>query len=197
MKNIGKVSLLFLCLFINGCIAALPMAILALKATYTGVAAISIGASGYEYAKIAAQRRKQAKKEYPNVDFDKKWPDCLVFDIDYERTYSLTCQVISALKKQIEKEDRQSGLIETKQTPIEIKHDKEPATNIILFQKDIIIITKKDEQSTEVCVKVICSKIVDGKESEYDDLEWYADFKAIFFTKLHELLKETDKTIEK
>lgn len=183
MKNSNRswALLLIAALCLNGCIAAVAAApILIPAATIAGGGAV-----------LGTVMVNSARAQHPNINFDKTYPESLIYNKDYNTAYQACLKALSELRQQTERTDKESGIIDTKKTAF----GEEPgAIGFALgkkgfTQQTLIMVKKISDQNTEVSVKAkFTRKGSYTQEQEFDDQQAENVVRAIFFDKLDQLL---------
>ena len=180
MNNIKQHYILFIIavftILTNGCVAIAPVA--------------SIIGGGLMGGVMTVKVINNAKDQYPNVNFDKKSPECIDYK-DYNELYQAALQSVYDLKEQTYGTDKESGVITTQKSPF---GEKPGAVSYfmgkkVFWQRKIIYIKKLSESKAQICVKVKFSRKGGmTEEEEFDDPEGENVVRAIFYYKLDQLL---------
>lgn len=179
--------LLVICLANNGCIAAVPV----VQAVAMGLTMANVG---HSLASVTRWAISSAKAKHTGVDFDKRWPDCIAFDKNYDTLYQLCNQAIIELNEQFDKTDKDNGIIETKRAPFgDPQISKEDSSKKVFFwQEKLLKISKSGDNQAQVCITVILFSTIGetGLEKPLKDEAGENVVKAIFFDKLEKLINQ-------
>jgi len=180
INNIKQHYILFIIavftILTNGCVAMAPVA--------------SIIGAGMMGGVMTVQVINNAKDQYPNVNFDKKSPECIDYK-DYNNLYQNALKSVYDLKEQTYGTDKESGVITTQKAPFGEKPDAVSyfMGKKVFWQRKIIYIKKLSESKAQICVKVKFSRKGGmTEEEEFDDPDGENVVRAIFYDKLDQLL---------